>query len=230
LGKGLAVKVSSRLVALAAALAVLAACGNDKGAGNPVAAAVGQMAKATLAKGKKGAAAAPQAAAPAGRKELEAFGKPIMRVQSKALGQDAFLTIADAKENVVTWTAQGQANFSLRDGVLIQTRGLVSDLMSAQAPTLAQLKSGASYERVYYFLGPDDIGTRRTYDCSAAIVGRETIEVVGKSHATTHVTETCTRQNGKVTNDYWIEGNTVRKSRQWASNTIVYLEFEKVID
>ncbi len=188
------------------------------------------MAQATLAKGKKGAAPAAQAAAPVGRAELAAYGKPILRVQSKALGQDGFLTIVDAKENVVTWTAQGQANFSLRDGVLIQTRGLGSDLMSAQVPSLAQLKSGASYERVYYFLGPDDIGTRRTYDCTTATIGRETIEVVGKTHATTHVTETCTRQNGKVTNDYWIEGNTVRKSRQWASNAVTYLDFEKVID
>ena len=223
-------RVTSRLVAVAAALAFVAACGNDKGASNPVAAAVGQMAQATIAKGKKGAAAAPQAAAPVGRAELAAYGKPILRVQSKALGQDGFLTIVDAKENVVTWTAQGQANFSLRDGVLIQTRGVGSDLMSAQAPSLAQLKSGASYERIYYFLGPDDIGTRRTYDCTAATIGRETIEVLGKTHATTHVTETCTRQNGKVSNDYWIEGNSVRKSRQWASNGATYLEFEKVID
>jgi hypothetical protein len=230
LGKGLAVKNSTRLVAAAAALALLAACGNDKGGANPVAAAVGQMAKSTLAKGKKGAAPTAKAAAPVGRAELEAYGKPVLRIKAKALGQDAFLTIIDAKENVVTWTAQGQANFSLRDGVLIQTRGVGSDLMSAKVPSVAQLKSGASYERIYYFLGADDIGTRRTYDCTAATVGTETIEVVGKSHATTHVTETCTRTNGKVTNDYWIEGNTIRKSRQWASNSVAYLEFEKVID
>ncbi|MFM7444922.1 MAG: YjbF family lipoprotein, partial [Tabrizicola sp.] len=87
-----------------------------------------------------------------------------------------------------------------------------------------------SYQRVYYFLGPDDAGTRRTYDCTAATVGRETIEVVGKSHDVIHVTETCTRPNGKVTNDFWIEGNMIRKSRQWASNVVSYLEFEKVID
>lgn len=221
---------TTRLAALAAALACLTACGNDKSGANPVAAAVGQMAKATLAKGKKGAAPAAQAAAPVGREELAAFGKPILRVQSKALGQDGFLTIVDSKENVVTWTAQGQANFSLRDGVLIQTRGIGSDLMSAQVPTLGQLAGGESYPRIYYFLGPDDAGTRRSYDCTAAIVGRETIEVVGKSHNTTHVTETCTRPNGKVTNEYWIEGAKIRKSRQWASNAVGYLEFEQVID
>lgn len=230
MGKGLAVRKASRLAAVVAALACLAACGNDKSASNPVAAAVGQMAKATLAKGKKGAAPAAQAAAPVGRDELAAFGKPILRVKSKALGQDGFLTIVDTKENVVTWTAQGQANFSLRDGVLIQTRGVGPDLMSAQVPTVAQLMGGESYPRIYYFLGADDAGTRRSYDCSAATVGRETIEVIGKSHATTHVTETCTRPNGKVTNDYWIEGKLIRKSRQWASNAVGYLEFEQVID
>jgi hypothetical protein len=223
------VKTSTRVAAVVAALAVLAACGNDKGSANPVAAAVGQMAKAALPKGKKGTAPA-QAAAPVGRAELAAAGQPILRIRSKALGQDAFLTIVDTKGDVVTWTAQGQANFSLRDGVLIQTRGILFDLMSAQAPSLAQLTGGESYQRIYFFLGPDDAGTRRTYDCTTATVGRETIEVVGKSHDTLHVTETCTRPNGKLTNDFWIEGNMIRKSRQWASNGVTYLEFEQVID
>ena len=222
-------KTLPRAAAIVAALAVLAACGNDKGAANPVVAAVGQMAKAALPNGKKDAAPA-QAAAQVGRAELAAAGQPILRVRSKALARDAFLTVVDAKGGVVTWTAQGQANFSLRDGVLIQTRGVMFDLMSAQAPTLAQLKSGESYQRIYYFLGPDDAGTRRTYDCTVATVGPEKIEVVEKSHATLHVTETCTRPNSTLTNDFWIEGNMIRKSRQWASAGLAYLEFEQVID
>ncbi|MFN3280600.1 MAG: YjbF family lipoprotein [Tabrizicola sp.] len=221
--------VAPRLVAAVAVSALLAACGND-GGGNPAVAAIGQMAKSAVAKGRNGAAGpGPTAQAP-GRAELEAYGKPVLRVKSPTLGQDALLTIADSKADVVTWTAQGQANFSLRNGVLIQTRGLGADLMSAEAPALAQLKGGASYQRIYYFLGPDDAGTRRTYDCAAVVVGAETVEILGKSHGATHVTETCTRPNGKVTNDYWIEGGTVRKSRQWASSAVGYLEFEKVID
>lgn len=222
-------KTLPRAAALVAALAVLSACGNDKGSANPVVAAVGQMAKATLAKGKKGAAPA-RAAAPVGRKELAAAGQPILRVKSQALGQGAFLTMVDTKGDVVTWTAQGQANFSLRDGVLIQTRGVMFDLMSAQAPSVAQLKGGEPYQRIYYFLGPDDAGTRRTYDCTVATVGRETIEIVEKSHDTLHVTETCTRPNSTLTNDFWIEGDMIRKSRQWASAGVAYLEFEQVID
>ncbi len=219
-----------RLLTAVTVVALVASCGNDGGSGNPVASAVGQMAKASLAKGKGAKGTAETAAAPVGRAELVAFGKPILRVRAERLGQDGFLTIADAKTDVVTWTAQGQATFSLRDGVLIQTRGLGADLMSAQAPSLAQLRSSASYPRVYFFLGEDDRGTRRTYDCVAATVGRDSVEVLGKVHAVTHVRETCTRPNSQVTNDFWIEGSAIRKSRQWASSGVSYVEFERVID
>jgi hypothetical protein len=225
------VTVLTRLGVGVLVLALLASCGNDKSASNPVAATLGQMAKASLAKAKAAkSGASPAAAAPVGRAELAAYGKPILRVQSKPLGQDGFLTISDSKGDVVTWTTSDRATFALRDGVLIQTRGLGADLMSADVPSVAQLKGGASYQRVYFFLGPDDQGTRRTYDCTTATVGRETIEVVEKSHSVTHVTETCTRTNGKLTNDFWIEGNAIRKSRQWASGMVGYLEFERVID
>lgn len=188
------------------------------------------MAKASLAKGKGAKAASDPAAAQASRQELAAFGKPILRVRSERLGQDGFLTIVDAKADVVTWTAQGQATFSLRDGVLIQTRGLGADLMSAEAPSLAQLTSGASYTRVYYFLGEDDRGTRRTYDCVASNVGRDSITVLEKRHAVVRVSELCTRPNSKVTNEFWIDGKTIRKSRQWASSRVGYVDFERVID
>jgi hypothetical protein len=224
------VRLQTRLASAAIALTLLAGCGNDTGATNPVASAVGQMAKASLAKGKGDKAAASPAAAPPTRQDLAAYGKPILRTRSERLGQDGFLTIADAKSNVVTWTAQGQATFSLRDGILIQTRGLGADLMSAEAPSLAQLQSGASYPRVYFFLGEDDRGTRRSYDCVAATLGREKVTVLDKTHAVTHVSELCTRPNSKVTNDFWIEGKTIRKSRQWASSRVGYVEFEQVID
>ena len=223
-------RLRKRLASAAVVLALIAGCGNDSGTTNPVASAVGQMAKARLAKGKASKTASPAAAAPVSRKDLAAYGKPILRVRAELLGQDGFLTIADAKANVTTWTAQGQATFAQRDGVLIQTRGLGADLMSAEAPSLGQLTSGASYTRVYFFLGEDDRGTRRTYDCVATAVGRESITILEKTHAVTHVSELCTRPNSKVTNEFWVEGKTIRKSRQWASSRVGYIEFERVID
>jgi hypothetical protein len=222
-------------MAAAVVLSLLAGCGNDKTGPNPVISAMGAMAKQGVAKvkaKKSGAQPAVKAATPAElRSQLEEAGKPVLLVSSKVLGRTGFTKIFDTKGDVITWKTPDGATFSQRDGVLIQTRGLGADLMSAQVPSVGQLLSpGSSYQRIYYFLGGDDQGTRRTYDCSTAVVGKESIEVLGRSHAATHVTETCERQLGKVTNDYWIEGKTIRRSRQFASGPVGYLDFERVID
>lgn len=228
----------SRSLAVLAALALLAACGNDR-APNPMVAAIGDMAKSSLAKARGGKAAATGAApaqAPTAedlRAELQKAGQPVLVVSSKTLGQTGFLTISDAKGGVLTWTTPDGATFSQRDGVLIQTRGLRADLMSAQVPSVSQLlQAGTPFQRVYFFLGADDQGTRRTYDCATSIVGKESIEVLGRSHEATHVTETCTRSSGggKLTNEFWIEGSMIRQSRQWVSAGIGHIDFARVID
>ena len=224
-----------KLVAGVALLAVLVACGNEKSGPNPMVSAIGAMAKdgvAKVAAKKSGGKSTAKAATPAElRTQLEAAGKPVLLASSKTLGQTGFLSILDAKGDVLTWTTPDGATFSQRNGVLIQTRGLGADLMSAETPSVGQLlHPGASYQRIYYFLGDDDQGTRRTYDCTTTTVGKESIEVLGRSHSATHVSETCERPLGKLTNDYWIEGASIRQSRQWVSGAIGYIEFQRVID
>jgi Group 4 capsule polysaccharide lipoprotein gfcB, YjbF len=205
-------------VAAAVAFSLLAGCGNDNTGPNPVVSAMGAMAKQGIAKakaGESGAKPADKTATPAERRaKLEEAGKPVLLVSSEVLGRTGFTTILDTKDDVITWKTPDGATFSQRNGVLIQTRGLGADLMSAQVPSVGQLLApGSSYQRIYYFLGADDQGTRRTYDCTAAVVGKESIEVLGK-----------------LSNDYWIEGKTIRKSRQFASGLVGYLDFERVID
>jgi hypothetical protein len=225
------VTIPAKLAAAVVALSLIGACGNEKSGPGPVAAALGSMAKATVAKVKGGKPDGKAAAAPVTRADLEKFGMPILRVTSKALGQDGFLTISDAKADVVTWATSDGVTFSLRNGVLIQTRGLGADLMSAQVPSVAQLSTpGGTHQRIYFFLGPDDGATRRTYDCATTLVGRETIEVIGRSHPVTHMTEVCARGNTQITNEYWIEGASVRKSIQWTSVQMGSIEFTRVID
>lgn len=229
-------RLSGRVATAAAVLALLVGCGNDKSGPNPMVSAIGAMAKQGVAKVKakkaEGGQPATKAATPAElRGQLEAAGKPVLLVSSKTLGQTGFLGISDAKGDVVTWRTPDGATFSQRNGVLIQTRGLGADLMSAQAPSVGQLmQPGTSYQRIYYFLGDDDQGTRRTYDCKTTIVGKESIDVLGRSFGATHVTELCERPLGKVTNDYWIEGSSIRQSRQWVSGAIGYIDFQRVID
>jgi Group 4 capsule polysaccharide lipoprotein gfcB, YjbF len=233
-GQGLAVSAPGRSVALLAVLALLSGCGNDKSEPSPMGAAVGGMAKATLSRvaGKRGGAAAqPAGTAQMSRADIEKFGIPILRVVIKARGADALVTIGDTKGDVVTWATTDGTTFTFRSGVLIQTRGLGPDLMSASVPSVAQLSDvGGSHPRSYFFLGEDDRSERRDYQCSVAVVGKEKIEVFAREHATLHVSEECVRPEGKITNDFWLEGGTVRKSRQWTSPGTGYLETEVVVD
>lgn len=228
-------RVASKLVAGIVLLVALAGCGNDKTGPNPVVSAIGAMAKSSVAKVKSGKSdgtvTGKAVTAAEQRAALEAAGKPILLVSSATLGQTGLLTIFDSKGDVLTWKTPDGVTFSQRGGVLIQTRGLGADLMSAQAPSVGQLmQAGDGYQRIYYFLGGDDQGTRRTYDCRTAVVGAESIEILGRAHKTTHITELCERPLGKLTNDYWVEGGSVRKSRQWVSGAIGYIDFERVID
>lgn len=225
--------MSSRLLAGALALAMLAACGNDRGEPSPLGAAVGTLAVATVSKVKarRAGGGAVQAAAPVTRADIEKYGIPILRAVIASRGADALVTITDDKGEVVTWSTTDGTSFSLRNGILIQTRGLGPDLMSAQVPTVAMLSQpGGTHQRLYFFLGQEDQTTRRTYDCTVEVKGRTTIEIFSRSHAVTHVTETCTRPQGKITNEFWIEGSSVRKSRQWASGLTGYIDFERVVD
>ncbi|HLQ19478.1 MAG TPA: YjbF family lipoprotein [Tabrizicola sp.] len=203
-----------------------------------MASAIGAAAKTGLAQLKRNKAGTAPAAGQAAtaedlRAELSKAGKPVLLVSSKTLGQTGFLMVGDAKGGILTWATPDGATFTQENGVLIQTRGLGADLMSAQAPSVRQLlAAGTPYQRVYYFLGPDDQGTRRTYDCVTSVVGPESIDVLGRTHQTTHVTESCSRSSasGKLTNEFWIEGSTIRQSRQWVSAGIGFVDFARVID
>jgi hypothetical protein len=233
MGKGLAVIKSTNLLAGALALTLLAACGNDKGEPSPLGQAVGSVAKATLGgiKARRAGKGAAPAAAPITRADIEKYGIPILRAVIASRGADALLTVSDAKGEVVTWSTTDGTTFSLRNGVLIQTRGLGPDLMSAQVPTIGMLaQNGGTHQRVYYFLGKEDLPSRRTFDCTVTVKGRTTVTIYDRDHAVTHVTESCVQPQGRIENEFWIEGATIRKSRQWASGLTGYVDFEKAVD
>lgn len=219
------------MTAALAACALLASCGSGGPQRSPLVAAVGTMAQAGLGQivGRGGGTAA--ASGPVTRADLEAAGTPILRAAIAARAADLLLTVGATQGNIVTWTTPDGTTFTLRDGVLIQTRGLGADLMSSQAPTIGQLlQDGGTHQRRYFFLGEDDRQTRRTYDCTVDVVGPETIEIFDRPHAVTRVNEECARPQGSITNAFWIEGSTIRRSRQLASGPVGFIVFERVVD
>lgn len=233
MGKGVALTLCKRLSAGILLLALLAGCGKERSEPSPMTATLGTVAKATLSQlpGRRAAAAPAKATAKVTRADLEKYGVPILRVVIPVRSADALVTPIDTKGGVVTWSTTDGTTFTLRDGVLIQTRGLGPDLMSSQAPTVSQLLTpGGTHPRQYFFLGTDDRTTRRAYDCTVTVAGQEVIEILGRSHRVTKVREECARAQGKITNDFWFEGQTIRKSRQLISGAAGFGEFELVID
>jgi hypothetical protein len=236
MGTRVAVRAAQRLTVGLFVLSVLAGCGaqgNVDFKGPALVETAGSMVMSTIAERraqKSGAAAKPKKLP--SRAELEKPGKPVLRVKIPTRQTDAFLSVLESRDDVVVWKTKGGITFALRDGVLIQTRGLGPDLMSSVVPTVGQLLQDAgTHQRQYYFLGPNDQPTRRTYDCTVTLAGVENIEIFGRTHKVTRANEECTRpQSGKVTNIFWIEGRTVRKSKQWASAMAGYIEFERVVD
>jgi Group 4 capsule polysaccharide lipoprotein gfcB, YjbF len=231
MGTGVAVTLTAKVTAGLLALTLLGGCGSDKGAQTPLMAAVGAVAKSTVARvqaRRVGGAAAP---APMTRADIEKFNMPILRAVIPARGADALLTISDVKGDVVTWATTDGSTFTLRDNVLIQTRGLGPDLMSAEAPSVAQLSTpGGTHRRLYFGLGANDQTTQRVYDCTIAPAGDETITIFERQHKVTKFTETCSRPQGTITNEFWIEGQDIRKSKQFASALTGYITFERVVD
>jgi hypothetical protein len=233
MGTGVAVTLTARLTIGLVFLAILAACGNEKREGQPLAATVGAMAVSTVAEMRaRRSGVAPAAKAAPSRADIEKAGVPVLRATIPNRGSDTFLTILDSRDDVTTWKTRDGTTFALRNGILIQTRGLGPDLMSSNVPTVGQLlQNGGTHQRQYFFLGSNDQSTRRTYDCTVTVVGTEEIEIFSRKHQVTHVTEACVRQqSGPITNEFWIEGQAVRKSKQWASALTGFIEFERVVD
>lgn len=206
-----------------AALALLAAvpgCGRVKDATSAV------MARAGLG---RGAATVPASQLP--REQIERIGQPVIHVMTPARGQDALLVIRDrAPGDVLAWGAADATLFTFRDGVLIETRGLGSDLMSSSAPSLARIRSGEGYERAYFVLGVDDRTERHAFRCTAVSRGEDEVTIYGRAYPVTHLRERCEGTGEAITNDYWLDGEVVRKAREWVSPAVGHAWFERVID
>lgn len=232
MGPRVALTRYGRLIAIALMLTLVSACGSEKQQASPIVQALGSIAKDALAARKAaksgGSAEAPP---PVTRADLEKLGTPVLQVAVGARNIATLLTPSDVKGDVVTWASPDGMTFTFRDGILIQTRGLGPDLMSAQAPSVSQLlTAGGTHERAYYFLGPDDQPTRRKYVCTVAIVGTEPMEILERSYTTTHVVETCSRPQGSMTNEYWIDGSTVRVAHELLSGGAGFVDFARIID
>lgn len=163
-----------------------------------------------------GAKPAPQAArAPAG---------PVLEVALLNGQAKLAMTRIQSDRYGSIWSNPDGAQVFLRQGVLVGTRGLVADLMSADAPSVATLvQAPATHRRIYYYLDGNDTIYPIPYDCTVGPA--EAAEAAGAAHA---LVESCKGPRGQFVNKFWIAADlSVTKSRQWIGSGVGYADISQ---
>lgn len=215
----------TRWQGMAAALALataLAGCSTDE-AFNESAASVratgARIAGAVTGRRAGGAVAAPPAAT---RESIDAAPRPIRFVSIEKFGATAPLAELSRNGDVTVFASQDGVQFALRDGVLIATRGLAVDLMSAAAPSAATLRRGTgAHGRAYFTLDGTNATVRADFRCTLETAGRETLQIIGLTVPTTLVVERCSGGGASFENRFWFDDRgRIRNARQWINPTL----------
>ena len=167
------------------------------------------------------------AAAPGGlpaleRAAIDASTIPARVVTIEATGVSAVVLQLAQNGNVTVFATGDGLQFALRDGVLVSTRGLGVDLMSAAAPTAATLRrADGTHARSYFTLTGTDATRRLDLTCTLAPEGRATLAIYGLSVPTEVVVERCAGAGLGFENRYWFDaGGRIRQSRQWVNDAV----------
>jgi hypothetical protein len=159
--------------------------------------------------------------------QLRSFTSPLIKVTRAKQGVAAGLVLSDTKGPATTWRSTDGKTVTLFDGSLISTKSFGNDLSSARVPGVRAGDSDVLRE--HFYLGGDEVMRRKQYFCDFRDAGRETINLVGVSVATTRIVETCKGDEDQFENSYWFgpDGGIV-KVAQWASPEIGLLVIELV--
>lgn len=226
--------MKNALLALVCALPLLSGCGNapdaaDSQISTKAAARLFQMAAGKISKPVD---KLDPAAISALRQVLEKDGQPIYSVAVPALKYANLMAPYGQNGNVQTWASMSYETISLRDGILIATRGFGPDLMSSVAPSLAQVRQGSgSFHRSYYYLDGADQTQTYGLDCQFAPGEAAEVTVLGKAYATRSVTESCSGAGYSFQNAYWFDGGgALRQSDQVMTLGLSPMRLQRVID
>lgn len=158
-------------------------------------------------------------------------GPERLRVTLPARGASATLAPVARNGDVTVWQTRDGITLSFRDGLLIGTRGLGDDLMSADVEgTQAMLRAPATdlyHLHVRTYLGGEDQTLYRRYHCRETGRADSDLSVAGETRRTRRIEVSCTAPEGELTNIYWVDrSGGIVKSRQWVSPAVGYMDVE----
>ncbi|WP_145105310.1 YjbF family lipoprotein [Cereibacter sediminicola] len=166
------------------------------------------------------------------RAKISRVTSPLIVAEVEKTGAWALMVPFQINGDVVTWSSNDDRTVALRDGILIATRGLGPDLMSAEVPSASQIASGSgSHRRVNYLIDGLDQTVRREFRCTLATDGIKTITIIERNYPARHVLEHCEGATGRFTNEYWVDAaGSIRQSWQTFDRMLGMVRISRVID
>ncbi|SDE69521.1 YjbF family lipoprotein [Limimaricola pyoseonensis] len=130
-----------------------------------------------------------------------------------------------------TFATSGGITAAFDDGMLVATRGMIFDLLAADASQTrrALRQGGGTARRVHESLDGLDRVARSEFACEITPEGTETIDLGLRKVATRSFVERCEGSGLAFENAYWIDnaGEIVR-SRQFVGQTVAYLRASRL--
>jgi hypothetical protein len=172
---------------------------------------------------------------PLTREILDGLDGSFMEVSVENTGAVGYLFVAAERNDefpgrVRVWRSEDNATFALRQGVLIQTRGMGNDVLStAVAISSGGLGPARGGQRLMSIAALDNKALQFAGSCDVRNLGSTRITIIGRSYPVRHVQELCEFDTGRILNEYWIgSADVVWQSRQWAGPGIGYLTFRRL--
>ncbi len=125
-----------------------------------------------------------------------------------------------------TFAGPNGFTYTMRDGMLVSTRGLKDDLMAADArQSRAALRAGGGQaRRVHETLDGLDRIVRAEFDCTVTPKGVESIDLGQRRISARRFDESCKGEALIFDNYYWLDdAGEIVSSRQFVSQTVAYL-------
>jgi len=160
-------------------------------------------------------------------------GPERLRVVLPETGAVAVLGPVARNGDVTVWQTLDGITLSFRQGVLIATRGLGDDLMSADvAGDLAHLRGrggGGYYPHIRSYLDGENQTVFRAYQCRGTGTAPARVEIGGQEIPAQRTDISCVSPERAFTNIFWQDGaGRVIRSRQWISPNMQYMDTERV--
>lgn len=209
------------VMALAGGLALLAGCTNTPGG-------IGGVEILKNMQKARAAGAAPAALDPAAlSKALASTTEPVILIVTEATKTPNLSLRIGSNGDFDTYANQSRQSLTLKDGLIVATRGLGDDLLSSStggAEALIRARKAGTVKREMRFLNAENQVIQRDFTCAIAPGPVTDVPSATGTFRATQVVERCVRPGLTLDHAYFVNAQgQIVQSRQWVGPRNGYL-------